>query len=220
MILIWVVQEGTLSVPGLPEHLSLWRWPDELESWSWPGFEGQPVQLRVFARGCERARLLLNGQNKAESAFMDNLTAVMVIPYAPGNLTAVCVNGSRELTQPVASLITEGALARVVLTVDRVSIKQSPNDLVYATASVVDADGIMIYQARPVINFTVSGPAELTAIGSGDPSDSGSLRTNSRQVWRGRVVAIVRPVGSIVGKITITATAEGLASVTTRIDTI
>ena len=45
-----------------PEHLQWWGWPKEVPSWTWPGSEGKGLGIRVFARGCESARLLLDGK--------------------------------------------------------------------------------------------------------------------------------------------------------------
>merc|ERR1711971_95319 len=120
---------GSFMVPGLPEHLSLWGWPDEIESWSWPGFEGAPMQIRVFARGCETARLLLNGKVLSETTIQANFTALFVIPYSAGNLTSVCVQGTGKHPVSSISLLTEESPAQLQLVSDRTSITHEANDL-------------------------------------------------------------------------------------------
>ena len=64
--------------------------------------------------------------------------------------------------------------------------------------------------------FSVKGPGELAAVGSGDPADVGSFHVPNRRTFLGKAVAIVRP-GSLsnpptAGTITVTATADGLKS--------
>jgi len=210
---------GTDMVPGLPEHLSLWGWPDEEESWSWPGNENRPVQIRVFSRGCQESRLLLNGSIVSESKFQTNLTALHTILYKPGTLTAMCINGTEPVQGITASLRTEGVPAKIILTTDRQEIIQSPTqDLVYLTATIVDTYGTIVHRLRPQVTFKVTGDGKLFAVGSADPMDIHSLRTNIRTVWRGRALAIVGPHTNVNhGEITVVATAAGLPPATVTI---
>jgi len=212
--------KGTISAPGLPEKLSLWGWPDELESWSWPGFEGEQVQVRVFARGCEQVRLVLNGAHFAEAPVQTNLTAVFVVPYAPGTLTALCINGSSILPTNV-SLWTEGAPTGVKLTADRKMIVHDTNDLAFITATLVDANGTRVFNTRSNVTFDVaSGPGELVAVGSADPQDPSSMRSNSKLFFKGRVLAILRPIaGATAGTVIIKASVEGLTLATVAVTT-
>ena len=46
-----------------PEQVSAWGWPQERASWTFPGHEGEELQVRVFARGCEAVTLLLDGKS-------------------------------------------------------------------------------------------------------------------------------------------------------------
>ena len=85
---------GVIVRSDLPEQVSAWGWPDEEESWTWPVMDPPlTVQVRVFAGGCDAARLVLNGQAVATQPFQANLTAVfLAVPYQPGRLTAECVS--------------------------------------------------------------------------------------------------------------------------------
>jgi len=52
-------------------------------------------------------------------------------PYAPGKLTATCVNGTKPVPgRAMSSLSTESAPVKLDLVSDRAEIEQSPNDLV------------------------------------------------------------------------------------------
>jgi beta-galactosidase len=217
-------RNGTISLPGIPEKLSLWGWPDELQSWSWSGFEGEPIQVRVFARGCEKVRLLLNGQHLSDAPVQSNLTAVFVVIYSPGTLTAVCVNGSAVVPNgPTAELKTASEPVAINLTVDRAVIKHDVRDLVYITAMLVDANGTMAIGAldTDVVFAVTNGPGKLVAVGSGDPQDISSLRGDTKRIFRGRAIAIVQPngAGDPAGVITITATAKGLPVATVAVTT-
>ncbi len=215
--------KGTISAPGLPEKLSLWGWPDELESWTWPGFEGHQVQVRVFARGCEQARLLLNGAHLADAPVQSNLTSVFVVPYAPGTLTAQCVNGSSVLPHaPSVSLQTASVPTSVKLTADRETIAHDARDLMYITAALVDANGILVINTSRNVTFTIaSGPGEIIAVGSADPQDPTSLRAKSKRFFRGRAIVIVRPLPAVAaGTVVISASVDGLALATVAVKTV
>lgn len=78
-----------------------------------------------------------------------------------------------------------------MLTPDRSSIVADRDDLSYITASVVDSAGTLRPDARVEIDFEVSGDGELSAVGTGDPTDVSSFHTGKRTTWHGVAVAIV-----------------------------
>ena len=66
----------------------------------------------------------------------------------------------------------------------------------------------------------MDGPAQLLALGSGDPKDPTSFNAAARTAWRGHLVAIVQPIARAVsGTVTLTASALGLANATAVIKT-
>ena len=185
-----------LPVPWTPNAFN-WNWPDELDSWTWPAAaEGELVGVRVFARGCESARLTLNGRVLGTAPVQANLTAVFTVPYSPGNLEASCVNGTAVLPGISASLQTAGEAAALVLSADRRTIRHDPNDLSFVTVSVVDAGGLRVPTAAVDVTFAVSGAGQLVAVGSGDPSDLGSFTASEHTKWRGRALAVLQPLTS------------------------
>ena len=227
-----------LPAPWQPEAFN-WDWPMELESWSWHGAEGSPVGVRVFARGCQSARLTLDGKTLATAQVnSSNLTATFVVPYAPGTLQALCVNGSSVVPAINATLKTAGAAAALQLSADRSSIRQDPNDLAYVTVTVVDSAGVVVPMAARNLTLHATGAGHIEAVGSGDPSDPGSFTAASsvnppwrstmafRTTWRGRALAILRPTvasavveqaGQQAATITLTATVPGLKGAQTVI---
>ena len=158
-----------LPVPWTPDAFN-WNWPMELESWTWAGWEGVAVGVRVFARGCERARLTLNGQELGESHFnLSNLTATFVVPFAPGKLEALCINGSQIVPNISASLTTAGSATKLRLSADRSSLRAGdPNDLSYVTIEVVDSEGVRLPTASVAVNLSLSlSPREWSDARSG-----------------------------------------------------
>ena len=127
------------------------------------------LQVRVFARGCQSARLELNGVAVGPAVpFAENLTAVFNVPYSPGTLAAVCLNGSVILPGIAAALTTADRPAALNLSADRPAIAHDLADLAFITVSVLDAAGLRVPEAAVPVAFAVSGPGKLIAVGSGE----------------------------------------------------
>ena len=62
------------------------------ESWTWPGFEGQKMDVEVYALA-PSVELKLNGKSLGKKKTADCRT-VYKLPYAPGKLEASAFNGS------------------------------------------------------------------------------------------------------------------------------
>ena len=204
-----------------PDRFSYWGWPAEVESWSWDGHEGEPIDVRVFARGCETARLLLNGRTIGLAPFQSNLTAMFTVRYEAGRLEALCVNGSTTQPNLSASLQTAGSPHALLLEADRPNIRHDVNDLAYVTVTVVDVHGQRVPAGKHTVNFAVkSGSAgRLIAVGSGDPSDPASFTASRRTTWRGRALAILQPKGPTAGTIHLEVSATGLQSASVTVFT-
>ena len=110
-----------------------------------------------------------------------------------------------------ASLVTAGVPTALRLSADRIHLKAGdPNDLSYVTIEVVDSTGVVVPTAAVPVSLslsttttttTSSSPLDLPAlsieaVGSGDPSDPSSFTANNRTTWRGRAIAVLRPIGN------------------------
>jgi beta-galactosidase len=201
---------------GRTEAFSGWGWSDELRSWTWPGSEGKSVKVRVYSSGDE-VRLLLNGKElgvKPVSAETE-YKAEFDVPYAPGELKAVAFSGGKLIGE--LTFKTVGKPAQLRLKADRASIRQNRSDLSYVTLEVLDQSGEPVPDAVIPVSFSISGPAELAAVGTANPKDVQSFRSLRPKTFHGKCLAIVRPNGGL-GDVTIRAQSEGLpaASITVR----
>ncbi len=196
--------------PGRREIVSGWGWPDELPSWTWPGEENQPVQVDVYSR-CDTVQLELNGKEigARQISSSGRLTARFEVPYAPGELKAVGLKDGKVVATKV--LRTVGPAKQLRLEADRATIHADRNDLAYVTVEVTDADGNVLPDATNLVRFTLSGPGELAAVGSGAPDVPESFRQPRHTTYHGRCLAILRPLGTA-GKVTLRAEADGLSS--------
>ncbi|MGA2542571.1 MAG: glycoside hydrolase family 2 TIM barrel-domain containing protein [Verrucomicrobiota bacterium] len=201
---------------GRRESVAGWGWPDELASWTWPDCEGKPMQVAVYSR-CDSVRLELNGKEIATKQINGGrLTARFEVPYAAGELKAVGLKNGTKVATKV--LRTVGPAKKVRLTVDRSTIRADRNDLAYVTVEITDASGNPLPDATNLVRFTLIGPGELAAVGSGAPNVMESFRQPQHTACHGRCLAILRPQGPA-GKLALRAEADGLsaAEVTVRV---
>ena len=203
---------------GMKENVSPWGWPEELKSWNWEGHEGEAMQVHVYTRS-PLVRLELNGQVIGEQTVEGDtsITATFSVPYEPGILIASSYN--KGTLTGADTLETTGMPTRIRLVADRSLIRADRNDLSYVMAEIIDAEGNVVPDADDTwINFDIGGNAEIAGVGSGNPGDMSSFQQPRKKVWRGKCLAIVRPLEKQAGTVSLQATAEGLTPATIEIE--
>jgi beta-galactosidase len=211
---IWGISKIEIAVQrpvpeGRTETISAWGWSDELRSWTWPGNEGKTLKVRVYSTG-DQVRLLLNGKEigaKPVSAETE-LKAEFDVQYAAGELKAVAFSNGGQIAE--LAFKTAGKPAKLRLIADRASIRRNRNDLSYVTLEVLDQAGELVPDAVVPVSFSISGAADLAAVGTANPKDVWSFRRLRPKTFHGRCLAIVRPKGAA-GAATVRAQADGLA---------
>lgn len=195
---------------GRQQLVSAWGWPDELQSWTWPGQEDKAVTVRVYSKA-EQVRLLLNGREVGTKSISPEMQykAEFEVPYAPGELKAVALNGGAAVA--TVALKTAGKPAALRLQTDRPLLRRDRNDLAYVTLEVLDAAGAPVPDAAIPVSFEVNGAGELAGIGTANPKDVESFHQPKLVTYHGRCLAIIRPTGSG-GRITLLARSAGINS--------
>ena len=194
---------------GKREVTSRWGFPDELKSWNWEGNEGKKFQVHVYTR-CPKVKLELNGKVVGEQDVdqTKSITSTFEVPYESGSLIAHCYENGQEVASE--TIKTTGKPASIRLTADRTRINAGNNDLSYLMAEILDKDGNIVPDADNIIvSFEVSGNGKVAGVGSGDPRDMSSFQQPLKKTYQGVCMAVVRPEAKP-GKITVSATAEGL----------
>jgi len=190
-----------------------WGFPDQLKSWTWPGHEGESLQVAVYSnsKNCPNVTVSLNGKEIGTQpvGMATQITATFSVPYSAGTLTAEC-RGPSSVRHAKQSLVSAGKPTSLKLLPDRAVINSDANDLSYVTVEVLDEAGILVPDAEVDVEFEVtSGPGGLIAVGTGNPRDISSFQSPKCKTWQGRCVAIVQPVGSGGGRVTLKATGLG-----------
>lgn len=186
-----------------------WATYPTLPTWSWPGQEGKNMQVDVYS-GAEKVQLWLNDKLIGEQpAGRDQeFKATFSVPYTPGTLKAVGMRGDRTVAESV--LTTAGNAASLRLTSDRKVVHADSQDLSFVAVEAVDADGRLQPHADQEIQFSISGPGGIAAVGNSDGQDEASYQGNRRKLFEGRAVVVVR-TSKQSGPITLTARTPGLS---------
>jgi beta-galactosidase len=202
---------------GWKESVSMWGWSEELRSWTWPGFEGTTMNVRVYSRGSQ-VKLLLNGKEVGSKNLTrdDALKAEFAVTYSPGELKAVVYEIGSETGSVV--LATAGKARKLILTPDRPKLKASRDDLSYVIVSVVDEEGRLVPDSVVPVSFTISGAAEIAAVGNANPKDVASFRQPHRKTFHGVCLVVVRPTGGS-GQIELRADSPGLEGAAVQLQT-
>jgi beta-galactosidase len=185
-----------------------WSVYPTLPSWTWHGHEGKDMQVEVYA-GTDKVRLYLNDKLVGEmpATAEQQRKAVFTVPYAPGTLRAVGVNGDREVATSV--LQTAGDPAKLRLKPDRTTLQADGEDLSYITVEALDAQGRIQPDATSEVHFSLSGPGSIIAVANGDGRSTEPYQGDHRALSHGRALVVVRTSGKP-GAIRLTATAPGL----------
>jgi beta-galactosidase len=190
-----------------------WATYPTLPTWTWPGEEGKPLQVEVYS-GTEKVQLYLNDKLIGEqpSGREQEFKATFTVPYTPGTLKAVGLRGGKPVAESV--LITTGNPATLRITADRSTVEANGQDISFLTIEAVDAAGHPQLSADQEVQFTITGPGSIAAVGNGDAQDTASYQGSHRKLFQGRALVVVRTSRQS-GPITITAKAPGLTDATT-----
>lgn len=196
------------------KQMSVTRWGvwPVYASWTWPGMESKPLEVEIYSRG-EAVRLYLDDKLVGEkpTTRAELFKANFSVPYAPGVLKAVALEGGKSVAETV--LRTTGEPAAIHLTADRTALTADGQDLSFITVEALDAKGQPNPNADHEVTFTLKGPATIAAVGSGDMTSEEPYQGTQRKLFHGKALVVVR-TSRTAGDLTLTATAPGLKAAT------
>jgi beta-galactosidase len=201
------------------KQMSVTRWGvwPVYASWTWPGMEGKALAVEVYSRG-DTVRLYLDdtliGEEPTTRA--ERFQANFSVPYAPGVLKAVALQGGKAIAETV--LRTVGEPAQVRLTADRIALRADGQDLSFITVEAVDANLRPHPNAEHQVTFRLEGPGAIAAVASGDMTSEEPYQGNRRKLFHGKALVVVR-TSRAAGILTLTAAAPGLKGTTLTIKT-
>ena len=167
------------------------------------------AHIEIYSNA-EEVELFLDDQSLGREAMpADASPAKYVLDFLPGTLKAVAYRGG----QPVAehSHTTAAEPAKVELSAEKTQAVNDWDEVVYLTATVLDASGIRCPNGRETVKFTISGPGEIVSVDNGDVFNHERYKSDNQTVYKGQAIAIVRSTADA-GTITVTASVDGLTA--------
>lgn len=178
----------------------------------WTPGSGEPhdENVEVYSNA-EEVELLLNDQSLGKKTTRkDSAPLNWQVPYQPGTLKAIARTGGREVATDI--LRTAGKPAKIELITDHKTLGTTFDDVASIEVRILDGNGIIVPAADNLIKFTVTGPGKIIGVDSGNVTSTEPLQATERHTFQGRALAILR--ATTPGKLTLTATAEGLPPAT------
>ncbi len=184
--------------------------------WNWE--PGRVVDVWAYYNQADEVELLLNGRSLGTKHKQgDELHVMWRVPFEAGTLKAVSrKNGKIVLVKEVK---TAGPAYRLEIVPDRKIIHANGKDLSFLTIRVLDTKGSIVQDADPLIHIKITGNGSLAAMDNGYQASLESFKANQHKAYKGLCLAIVQ-AGPAPGPITITASAGGIKSAATTLQTI
>jgi len=209
---------GIVDLAGFPKDVyymyqSEWTTKPVLHIFPhWNHEPGKIVDVWAYYNNADEVELFVNNRSVGKRSKTDSTLHVMWrVPFETGTLKAVSrKNGKTVLIKEIK---TTGKPARIELTADRKQIRADGKDLSFITARIVDKNGNPVPGADNLVEFSISGSANIAATDNGYQADTLSLTSHKRRAWKGMALAIIK-ASSKKGNSTLTASSPGLPPAT------
>jgi beta-galactosidase len=209
---------GAAGVAGPPLDPTTRFSQPQLADWT-PKDLGPHVESVDVYTNAEEVELFLNGKSLGSQKLHPDASAInFKVPFEPGSIKAVAKSHGKIVA--TEELKTAGKPARLVLAADSPTAPLTPdwNDVRYVTATLEDDAGNRIPDSTTVVHFATTGPAAVIAVDNGNMTDHDPFQATERKVYDGNVTALLRASGSS-GKMTVTASADGVAPASVTLTT-
>jgi beta-galactosidase len=186
-----------------------------LSNWTPANASAHEENVEVYSN-CDEVELLLNGKSLgSKPRVADDAPRTWRVAFESGTIAAI----ARNKGQVVANheLRTAGKPAKILLAADRKLIDLDWDDLSTLTATVVDAQGVMVPGADNLIAFRIDGPGQIAAVDSADNTSHEAFQASERKAFQGWCLAMVR-ASATKSRFTVTAASPGLAGASLTIN--
>ncbi|MCJ7446967.1 MAG: DUF4982 domain-containing protein [Bacteroidales bacterium] len=234
---------GVIDLCGFPKdgyyfYQSQWTKEPMLHifpHWNWEGREGRVIPVLAYTN-CDAVELFVNGKSYGEkrlefprqgnsgswnryefpqkSATTADLHMAWDVPYEPGIVKAVGKKDGKVVCTEVIE--TTGKPSAIRLIADSKQIKADNQDVAHVRVEIIDSKGNVVPTADNLIQYRITGSGRLIGLDNGNPTDHEPYKSDKRKVFNGLGLAIVQ-AGKTPGKITLTASSEGLEVLTVEI---
>ncbi len=175
----------------------------------WDYNPGQKIDVLV-ASNADRVSLfkdgILVGTKEIDHRSGKEFCARFALDYAPGVIEAVGYDSEgREVARQ--SERSFGDVEKLELSEDTFEIKKDDRHLRFVVIKGLDEKGNEVKNANSRVRIKVKGPGKLVGLDNGDSTDYDSFTGNSKRLFGGCLLAIIKPDGEA-GTISVTASID------------
>ena len=183
-----------------------WRTPPAKFTWNWPA--DSTVTVRA-STNCDEVELFCNNHSLGRKIVShDTYFNDWKVKYSAGELTAAGYIKGRKVVG--SRLITTGVATRLKIT--PIVLPVETNILLFEI-STNDSRGLRVTDAKATVTITASGACRLAGIDNGELDFAGPYKTNTRNVYEGRLLVAIERT-TVAGEITISASTPDLPAAT------
>jgi len=185
------------------------RPPVLFSDWTPKNSQPHDENVEVYSN-CEEVELFLNGKSLGRQPRpKDDSPRNWKVSFAPGTLKAIGMNRGRVAS--TYELRTAHQPAQIILSVDKHTIADTWDDVVFVNVSVVDENGTLVPDADNLMTFKAVGAGFVAAVDSADNNSHESYQASQRRAYQGMCLAVIK-ANSDRGSIKLTATSPNLKS--------
>jgi beta-galactosidase len=236
---------GTVDLAGFPKdrfYLYQSQWTKKpmvhiLPHWNWENSGVTEIPIYCYTNA-EEAELFVNGKsqgkkikgvdktripvdffgwNKKEKYFDSPYRLSWNVPFEAGEIEIVAYNQGKEVARK--SIKTAKKAAQILMIPDRNVINADGEDLSFITIKIEDEDGTFVPLADNLVNFKITGPTSIAAVGNGDATSTEPFQASYRKAFNGLCLLVLKSKKGETGEITIEASSKGLKTQTIKIQT-
>ena len=236
---------GAVDLCGFPKdrfYLYQSQWTTEpmvhiLPHWNWENTGVKEIPVYCYTN-CDEVELFINGKSQGKRKKGVDKTRIPVwfwawgnrpkhldspyrlnwnVNYEPGEIEVVAYNNGVEVKRN--SIKTAGEPNKIELIPDRGIINADGYDLSFITVKIEDENSTFCPLADNNIEFKVTGPATIAAVGNGNAASTEPFQANYRKAFNGMCLLIVKSKKGETGEVLIEASSDGLKSKSIRIKT-
>mgnify|MGYP003635857542 CR=1 FL=1 len=236
---------GAVDLAGFPKdrfYLYQSQWTTEpmvhvLPHWNWENSGVNNIPVYCYTN-CDEVELFVNGKSQGRKTKGIDKTRIPVnfyawkgkakyfdspyrlnwnVSYEPGNIEVVAYKNGKEVTRK--KIVTAKAPSQIELVADRNTITADGYDLSFITVKIKDKNDVFCPLAGNKVNFKITGPATIAAVGNGNAASIEPFQANYRKAFNGLCLLVIKSKKGETGEVTIEAYSEGLAAKTIIIKT-
>lgn len=160
----------------------------------WNYEDGEMIRVVAYTN-CEEAELFLNGVQIGARKPYDETNGVIYwdVPYRGGKLTVKGYNDGSEAAD--YSIQSSKRPFAIKAKADKTK-GLKPGDVIHVEISIVDEDEVPVVLADNLVKLSISGPAKLLGLESGEGNAADNFRDNKQRCMNGRLLGYLKMTGT------------------------